>query len=116
MGAAQETEKLTGTQRTALAQIAADSKHLYKAYLMKEQLRAVFAARGAPGRVLLAGLISWAQRCRIPEFEKLARTLKRLRPLIWNTLDDYGVSNARSEATNSHLRKLINRAYGFRGP
>jgi transposase len=107
-------EKLTGTQRTALAQIAADNKHLYKAYLMKEQLRAVFAARGAPGRVLLAGLISWAQRCRIPEFEKLARTLKRLRPLIWNTLDDYGVSNARSEATNTHLRKLINRAYGFR--
>lgn len=34
--------------------------------------------------------------------------------LIWNTLDDYGVSNARSEATNIHLRKLINRAYGFR--
>ena len=41
-------EKLTGTQRTTLAQIAADNKHLYKGYLMKEQLRAVFAARARP--------------------------------------------------------------------
>jgi transposase len=106
-------ENLTGTQRTSLAGIATDNRQLYKGYLMKEQLRAVFTARGGHGRALLAGLIAWAQRSRIPEFAKLARTLKRLRPLIWNTLGEGGVSNARSENTNTHLRTLISRAYGF---
>lgn len=106
-------ENLTGTQRTSLAGIATGNRQLYKGYLMKEQLRAVFTARGGHGRALLAGLIAWAQRSRIPEFAKLARTLKRLRPLIWNTLGEGGVSNARSENTNTHLRTLISRAYGF---
>jgi hypothetical protein len=37
---------LSSGQRTALAQIAADDKQLYKAYLMKEQLREAFKAKG----------------------------------------------------------------------
>ena len=40
----------------------------------------------------------------------LARTIRRYRNLIWNTLD-HGPSNAKSEATNTHLRALT-RAYG----
>ncbi|EUA44360.1 transposase family protein [Mycobacterium xenopi 3993] len=32
-----------------------------------------------------------------------------------NTLD-HGLSNARSEATNTHLRALTKRAYGFHSP
>jgi len=35
--------------------------------------------------------------------------------LIWNTLE-HGLSNARSEATNVHLRVLTRRAYGFHTP
>ena len=69
-------ENLTTGQRTALAHIAADNKHLYKGYLMKEQLREAFKAKGEPGKALLAGLIAWAQRCRIPEFAKLAENLR----------------------------------------
>ena len=46
---------------------------LYRAYLLKEQLRAVFAAKGQKGNVLLAGWISWARRSRLGEFVKLAR-------------------------------------------
>ena len=37
------------------------------------------------------------------------------RDLIWNTLD-HNVSNARSEATNFHLRALTKRAYGYHSP
>jgi hypothetical protein len=40
----------------------------------------------------------------------LATTIKRFLPLIHNTLD-HGVSNALSEATNTHLRLLTRRAY-----
>ena len=108
-------EDLTGEQRTTLAAIAKTNNRLYRAYLLKEQLRAVFAARGKPGRVLLAGWIAWAARCRIPEFVKLAKTIRTYLPLIRNTLD-HGLSNARSESTNTHLRVLTRRAYGFRSP
>ena len=50
-----------------------------------------------------------------PEFAALARSIRRYRDLIWNTLD-HGLSNARSEATNTHLRALTKRAYGFHSP
>ena len=103
---------LSGGQRTALAQIAADNKQLYKAYLMKEQLREVFKAKGEHGKALLAGLMAWCQRCRIPEFTALAKTLKRFRQLIWNTLD-HAVSNGRAEAINTQLAALTARARGF---
>jgi transposase len=108
-------ENLTERQRSKLSMIQKTNAKLYRAYLLKEQLRAVFAARGTPGRVLLAGWLAWAARCRIPEFVKLAKTIRRYLPLIRNTLD-HGLSNARSESTNTHLRVLTRRAYGFRSP
>ena len=106
---------LTSDQKTTLAVIAKINNPLYRAYLLKEQLRAAFQAKGAPGRALLAGWLAWAQRCRIPEFVKLARTIIRFLPLIHNTLD-HGLSNALSEATNTHIRLLTRRAYGYHSP
>lgn len=106
---------LTGEQRTSLAQIADTNKTLYRAYLLKEQLREVFRVKGAEGRQLLAGWLSWASHSRIPEFVALARSVRRHRDLILNTLD-HGLSNALSEATNTHLRTLTKRAYGFHSP
>jgi transposase len=106
-------ENLTTGQRTALAGIAADNKPLYKGYLIKEQLREVFKVKGEHGRSLLRGLIAWAQRCKIPEFAKLARTLTRFRDLIFATLDG-GPSNGRAEALNAQINALITRARGFR--
>jgi transposase len=108
-------EDLTGRQKTTLAGIAKTNARLYRAYLLKEQLRMVFAAKGESGQALLAGWISWARRCRIPEFVKLAKTITKFLPLITNTLL-HGMSNARSEATNTHLRTLTTRAYGFHTP
>jgi transposase len=106
---------LTGEQKTTLASIAATNKGLYRAYLLKEQLRYVFETKGKEGRQLLAGWLAWAQRCQLPEFTKLAKTIEKYRPLILNTLD-HGLSNARVEATNTHLRVLTRRSYGFHSP
>jgi transposase len=108
-------QDLTCDQRTALATIQADNKALYRAYLLKEQLRAVFAAKGIAGRRLLAGWLAWAKRSRLPAFVKLAATIQRNLPLIRNTLD-HGLSNALAEATNTHLRVLTRRAYGYHSP
>jgi transposase len=106
---------LTTEQRTSLADIADTNATLYRAYLLKEQLREVFRVKGTHGRQLLAGWLSWASHSRIPEFVALARSIRRYRELIHNTLD-HGLSNARSEATNTHLRALTKRAYGFHSP
>nr|WP_235435031.1 transposase [Mycobacterium heckeshornense] len=80
--------------------------------MLKEQLCELFRLKGQAGRQLLAGWLSWASHSRIPEFVALARTIRRYRSLILNTLD-HGLSNARAEATNNHLRALTKRAYGF---
>jgi transposase len=106
---------LTGEQRTTLAAIQADNGPLYRAYLLKEQLRMIFQAELPEARALLAGWISWAQRCRIPAFAQLAKTIKKYQPLILNAVE-HSLSNARSEATNTHLRLLTRRAYGYHSP
>ncbi len=103
---------LTATHRGTLAQIAADNSRLYRGYLMKEQLREIFRAGTVRGKVLLAGLISRASHSKIPEFAALARTLKKFRDLIWNTLDT-GTTNGRVEGTNTQLAALTVRARGF---
>jgi transposase len=109
-------DSLSTEQRTTLAGIQATNGPLYRAYLLKEQLRAVFQARDLPAaRRLLIGWLAWAQRSRLPAFVKLAKTIKRYRQLILNSVE-HGLSNARSEATNTHLRLLTRRAYGFRTP
>jgi len=103
---------LTGTQQVTLAQIKKTNGPLYRAYLIKEQLRQAFAVRGEHGRALLAGVISWASRSRIPEMVKLASTLKTYQKTIKNALDS-GVTNGRVEATNAHIQTLIKQAYGY---
>jgi transposase len=105
----------TGRQRTTIASIARTNTPLYRAYLLKEQLRMVFEAKGPRGRALLAGWLAWARRSRLPEFVALAKTITRYLPLIHNTLE-HRIGNALSEATNTHLRLLTRRAYGYHSP
>jgi transposase len=83
----------SGDQRTTVAAIATTNKPLYRAYLLKEQLRMVFETKGEQGRALLAGWLAWAQRSRLPEFVKLATTIRKYLKLIHNTLD-HRLSNA----------------------
>ena len=104
---------LSADQRTTLAGIQATNGPLYRAYLLKEQLRAVFQTRDlVAARRLLTGWLAWAQRCRLPAFVKLAKTIKKYRQLILHAVE-HGLSNARSEATNTHLRLLTRRSYGL---
>jgi transposase len=106
---------LTGGQTESLASIKATNGPLYRAYLIKEQVREVFAVKGSRGRALLAGVIAWASRSRLPEMVDLARKLRRFQDLICNTLD-HGVTSALAENTNTHISVLVRRAYGFHSP
>ena len=58
LGAAEKPPGFTTTQRTTLAAIQADNGVLYRAYLLKEQLRMIFQAELPEARALLTGWIS----------------------------------------------------------
>jgi transposase len=106
-------ERLTERQQVKLSQIAKVNERLYRAYLLKEELRLVFREPDSDAALaLLEAWLAWAQRCRIPAFVKLARTLRAQRPGIRATLT-HRLSNARTEAINTTLRLITRRAYGF---
>jgi len=75
-------DQLSATQRGTLASIRHTNRRLYTAYLLKEQLRAVFEAKGEHGHALLAGWLAWARRSRLPAFTKLAKTITRYLPIL----------------------------------
>ena len=81
--------------------------------LLKEQFRLAFQHRGAEAIAMLDAWLSWARRCRIPTFVKLARRVVKHRASIEATLT-HGLSNALVESTNTKLRLLTRLAYGFR--
>lgn len=106
-------EDLTEHQQEKLAMIARTNKPLYRAYLLKEQLRQVFHLPPPAALALLERWLAWARRSRLPAFVKLARTITAYRAGIENALR-YGLSNARVEAVNTRLRLLTRIAFGFR--
>ena len=106
-------EHLTQRQQTKLAGIQKLNGPLYRAYLLKEQLRQIYRADSPEeAEALLDGWLSWARRCRIPAFVKLARTIKAQHDGILAAVR-LGLSNARVEQINTQIRLITRRAYGF---
>lgn len=104
---------LTEDQQATLSRIERDNKPLFRAYLLKEELRSVFQEPDPElAKLTLDDMIAWASRSRLPPFVKLARTLRKHRAAIHDVLD-HGLSNARIEAMNTKLRLLTRLAFGF---
>jgi transposase len=108
-------EHLTDRQHDKLAWIAKTDPRLYRAYLLKEGLRYVFAVKGQAGKDALQRWQSWAQRCRIPAFVTLARRVHGQRERIHATLD-HGLTNALVESINTKIRLITRIGFGFRSP
>jgi transposase len=106
-------EDLTERQATTLAGIAKTNAPLYRAYLLKEQLRQVFQLKGADGIALLDAWLKWASRSHLPSFVKLGRSIREHRAGIDAALT-HRLSNARVESVNTKLRLLTRIAFGFR--
>lgn len=103
---------LTEHQQAKLDWIAKTDPRLYRAYLLKEGLRTVFAVDGDDGIEALNRWIGWARRCRIPAFVQLSRRITRQRDAIIAALRS-GLSNARIESVNTRIRLIIRRGFGF---
>ena len=108
-------ENLTARQQTKLSGIQATNQRLYRAYLLKEQLRQIYRLPPTAAIALLDAWIKWARRCRLPTFVKLARTITDQQAGIVAAIQ-HGLSNARVEAINTQIRLITRRAYGFHSP
>ena len=108
-------ENLTSRQQAKLAWVAKVNHQLFRAYLLKEQLREVFALKGAEGKQLLDSWLGWARRCRIPSFVELGRRISKHREAIDAALD-HRLSNGLVESTNTKIRLLTRMAFGFKSP
>jgi len=105
-------ENLTDRQANKLAEIERVNNPLWRAYLMKEQLREIIVMKRADASRALQGWLSWACRSRLPAFVELGRKIRRHLDGIEAALR-MGVSNARVESANTRIRLLHRLAFGF---
>lgn len=106
-------ENLTDRQRLALAEVQQTNKRLYRAYLLKEQLRALYHLDDpADAPAHLTAWLAWAARSRLRPFVRLARTLKARRDGILAAIR-LGLTNSRLEGLHSKVRLLSHRSFGF---
>ena len=98
-----------------LAWIARHNRRLYRAYLLKEELRACFSVKGEAGVAMLHAWLRWAARCRIEPFVELGKRIRKNLAGIEAALRN-NLSNALIESTKTKLRLLTRMAFGFASP
>jgi transposase len=108
-------EDLTARQQARLAEIAQTNEPLYRAYLLKEQLRQALKLPVDEALALLEQWLAWARRSRLPAFVRLAQQIAAHLRGIAAALS-FGLSNARTESVNTRIRLIARRAFGFHSP
>ena len=109
-------ENLTERQQAKLAFIQKLNTPIYRAHLLKEQLRAIYHAASIDDALkLLDAWLKWARRCRLEPFVKLARRITDQRAMVEAALR-HNLSNARVEQVNTQIRLIIRRGFGYHSP
>jgi transposase len=105
---------LTDGQHDTLLALKRAGGAVWRSYQLKEALRAIFdqSLRYTDVGVLLDRWCAWAQRCRIPGFVALARTIRERRDGILAAIR-LGLSNGRVEGLNNRVRLITRRGFGF---
>ena len=105
---------LTDPQAATLAGIRQNGGALWRAYNLKEALRACFAGDldADDTMAMLDRWSSWAQRSRLEPFIKAARTIRKHRDGILAAIN-HKLTNGLIEGLNNKVRMIIRRAYGF---
>jgi transposase len=106
-------ERQSIPQLVALGEVSLANRRLFRAFLLKEQLRLLYHLDD-PGLAdeHLAAWLGWASRSKLRPFVKLARTIRRHREGILVGIR-LGLSNGRLEGLNSRIRLISHRSFGF---
>ena len=103
---------LTENQLEVLHQLRRRCSPLYRGWQLKEAVRDLYRLKDpADAPEHLDWWLCWAQRCRIPAFVKLAKTVKDNRKRILAAVD-LGLSNSKLEGLNSKVRLINHRGFG----
>jgi transposase len=109
-------ERQSARQLDALAEVQRVNKRLYRAFLLKEELRLLYHLEDpALAEPHLKAWLAWASRSQLKPFVKLARTIREHRDGVLAAIR-LRLSNSRMEALNSKVRLLSHRSFGFHGP
>ncbi|MFZ5652817.1 MAG: ISL3 family transposase [Pseudomonadota bacterium] len=105
---------LTDTQAATLRKLRRRGGQLWRAYTLKEALRAIFAGDLTEDEVsvLLDRFCAKAQRSGLKPFVTAAQTIRKRKAGILAAIR-LKINNARHEGLNRRVRLIVNRAYGF---
>lgn len=106
-------ENLTEHQQSVVEEIKNIYPKLYRAYSLKEGLRAVFQSSKENVEVELNKWLWWASHSQNKAFVKLSQKIRERKEQILATVT-YSISNARIESTNNKIKVIIRKSYGFR--
>jgi len=105
---------LTDDQAVTLRKLRRRGGDLWRAYALKEALRAIFAGDLSEDEVsqLLDRFCSRASRSGLKPFVTAARTIRKRKEGILAAVR-LKINNAQHEGLNRRVRLIVNRAYGF---
>ena len=105
-------ENLRAEERVRLSAVADLNSRVYRGYLLKEELRALYRCgpRSAPEH--LRSWLSWASRSNLAPFVQLGRTIRQYRDGVLAAIR-LRLSNGRMEGLNNKIGVIKHRAYGF---
>lgn len=104
---------LTRKEQQKLNNIQRNNQPLYRAYLIKEAFQLIYDSITVDeADQKFAEWYGWARRSRLAPFVRLAETLRG----YWQGIRRFielRITNARAEGTNSKIRMISHRAFGF---
>jgi transposase len=104
---------LTRRERQKLSDLQRNNRRIYRAYLLKESFQQIYDAPNvAQADDLFAEWYAWARRSALAPFRKFAATIKSYWPAVRRFLE-VKLTNAIVEGTNSKVRMISHRAFGF---
>jgi transposase len=106
-------ERQSPRQLAALAEVQHANRPLYRAFLLKEELRMRYHLEdSATAPEHLTAWLAWASRSKLKPFVKLARTIRRYRNGILAAIR-LDLTNARLEGLNPKARPINHRSLGL---
>ena len=107
-------EDLTESQRAKLAEVRRAGGRLFRAWDLKEDLRAVFrAGSSAEAEALLDAWLRAAAYCRIKLVVEVEKKVRRRRADVIAAVE-LGIGNGRVESINNKIKVTVRMGYGFR--
>jgi transposase len=105
-------ENLGEAETLKLAEVSRINRRVYRAYLLKEELRTLYDCAADKADTHLDAWLAWASRSKLKPFVRLARTIRRHRVGVLAAIR-LGVSNGLLEGLNNKIKVIQRRSYGF---